>query len=341
MTKEKKASKNDLALELNSVLYNLAAVMNNAGVHTPLEGDAIKTVSQKFQEAAWLFEYIKKTSDALSPSCRSHDFTVENLMYHSTIQLAQSQYCFFKKAESNSMSGAIIAKITFQLKTFFEDAAKFCIQSKILSKGGYLTNTQFYCSYYLAIAHYYKGLEIKATATEEGSGMGLAEGHLKYSLKLLNSATTYDARTKTSLAARVKQVEKDFKDVKEINQNVYYEGCKEEKDLEKIDSKNFTLQRSIEMKLNEDYPGAENFDIFLPMEVRKLEGEFQQEANSLINQNFETLQKLSADEDTYMGQYGLPQAIYSLSSHEVLPEDLWKRVSDFQQKGNFQYLENL
>jgi len=68
LTKEKKSSKDNLSLELNSVLYNLAAVMNNIGVHTPLEGEAIKTISQKFQEAAWLFEYMKKTSDSLPPS---------------------------------------------------------------------------------------------------------------------------------------------------------------------------------------------------------------------------------------------------------------------------------
>ena len=91
-TKEKKSSKTDLALELNSILYNLAAVMNNIGVYTPLEGDATKKVSQKFQEAAWLFDHIKKTSGNLQPSVRSHDFTVENLLYYSTIQLAQSQY---------------------------------------------------------------------------------------------------------------------------------------------------------------------------------------------------------------------------------------------------------
>lgn len=169
-TKEKKSSKDNLSLELNSILYNLAAVMNNIGTHTPLEGEAIKNVSRKFQESAWLFDHIKKTSETLPPSCRSHDFTVENLMYLSTIQLAQSQYCFFKMAESKNMSAAMCAKITFQLKSFFDDSAKYCFASKVLSKGGYLTNTQFYCQYYNAIAHYYKGQELKDAAGEAGSG---------------------------------------------------------------------------------------------------------------------------------------------------------------------------
>jgi hypothetical protein len=336
-----KSSKTDLSLELNSVLYNLGAVMNNIGVHTPLEGDVIKSVSQKFQEAAWVFEYMKKTTDSLSPSSRSHDFTVENLLFHSTIQLAQSQYCFFKKAEAGGMSAAIMAKITYQLKTFFEEASNYCKASKVLAKGGYLTNTQFYVTYYEAIANYYKGVEIKEGAEEQGSGMGMAEGYLKYSMSLLDGAVTYDTRTKNALKDRIATVEAEYKKVKEINKNVYYEGCKDKKDLTKIESKNFTLHRSIETRLEAEYGGAENFEIFLPMEVRKLEGEFQQMANKIINQNFDVLQKLSSDEDIYLAKHGLPQAIYSLSSKEELPDDLWKRVSDFQQKGNFQYLENL
>lgn len=339
LTLEKKSSKTDLALELNSVLYNLAAVMNNIGVHTPLEGDAIKSISQKFQEAAWLFDHIKKTSDSLSPSCRSHDFTVENLLYFSTIQLAQSQYCFFKKAETAKMSGAILAKITFQLKTFFDEASKYCKASKVLAKGGYLSNTVFYVTYYDAIAHYYRGLDYKDKAEEEGGGMGYAEGHLKYAIQQLDAAVTYDARTKDALKHRRKVIASEYEKVKEINKNVYYEGCKE--DLEKIESKNFTLHRSIEVKLEENFPGSDNFEVFLPMEVRRLEGEFQQQANSLINQNLEILQKLSAEEDSYLTSYGLPQSIYSLSNREELPEDLWTRVSEFQQRGNFQYLESL
>ena len=51
--------------------------------------------------------------------------------------------------------------------------------------------------------------------------------------------------------------------------------------------------------------------------------------------------KLSADEDQLMKSYGLPQAIYSLSTKEEIPDDLWKRISEFQQRGNIQFLESL
>lgn len=45
LTGEKKATNKDLSLELNSVLYNLGAVINNMGTHTPIEGENIKIIS--------------------------------------------------------------------------------------------------------------------------------------------------------------------------------------------------------------------------------------------------------------------------------------------------------
>ena len=48
LTGEKKYSNKGISFELNSVLYNLGAVINNMGTHTPIETETIKQVSQKF-----------------------------------------------------------------------------------------------------------------------------------------------------------------------------------------------------------------------------------------------------------------------------------------------------
>lgn len=48
LTFEKKATNKDLTLELNSILYNLGAVINNWGTHTPIEGENIAIISKKF-----------------------------------------------------------------------------------------------------------------------------------------------------------------------------------------------------------------------------------------------------------------------------------------------------
>ena len=87
LTFEKKSS-NSLWFELNSILYNLGALINNFGTHTPIEGEAIAVVSKKFQEAAWIFNYLKEFGKNLPPSVRTHDFTLENLSFLSTLQLS-------------------------------------------------------------------------------------------------------------------------------------------------------------------------------------------------------------------------------------------------------------
>lgn len=112
-TQEKKRSPK-VALELNSILYNLGAVISNT--RTPIEGENIKIVSQKFQEAAWVFDHLKESSKDLQASTRTHDFTAENLLFLSTLQLAQSQYCFFKKADTAKMSPTVMTKICNQLQ---------------------------------------------------------------------------------------------------------------------------------------------------------------------------------------------------------------------------------
>lgn len=48
LTLEKKATNKDISLELNSILYNLGAVINNLGTHTPIEGENIAIISKKF-----------------------------------------------------------------------------------------------------------------------------------------------------------------------------------------------------------------------------------------------------------------------------------------------------
>lgn len=252
LTGEKKFTNKDLSLELNSVLYNLGAVINNMGTHTPIEGENIKTISQKFQESAWIFDHLKESSKSLSPSTRSHDFSVENLLFLSTLQLAQSQYCFFKKADNAKMSAAMMAKITNQLKTFFEDTERYARSSPVLKKGTYLPTIAFYKSYYQALAFYHKGMEAKDDVKNKGEGMGIAGGLLKKSLALIETAGKLaESSTRDACAAKKAAFTAEYEEICLQNKNVYFEKDASDKELESIafESKNFTLYRSIEAQL--------------------------------------------------------------------------------------------
>lgn len=341
-TNEVKTTNTTLQLEILSVLYNLAAVKNNSASHTPLTEDNIKNVSFKFQEAAWTFDYIKSRLDDLPPSCRSHDFTAENLLYCSTVALAQSQYCFYKKAEQAGMGEGIMAKITNQLRHFFKDCQKYAKLSPTLVKAKTGEKMDFYVQYYYAMALFYKGTDMMNKADKDGEGMGAATAFLKGAKGLLEKKVCgFDTASKEAVKSKLELATKHFETAEDLNKNVYYEAVKLPEGGDGLECKNFTQYRSFKEDLMEPFPNEALYDIFIPIEVKKLEGEFHVLANKEINSLMTNALQIEEDFNSSLAKHGLPQAVYSVSNNKELPTDVWSRIEEFQKRGNLQALESL
>ena len=233
-----------------------------------------------------------ESSKDLQPSARSHDFSVENLMFLSTLQLAQSQYCFFKKADGAKMSSQVMAKISKQLYSFFADTEKYAKTSPVLKKSAHLQTIGFYKSYYHGLAVYHKGMELRAEAEGKGEGMGISGAMIAWAMKLLGaSAKLADSATASAVETRLGTMKVEYEELQLQMKNVYYESNSSQKDAEAvaIDSKNFTLYRSIEADLSAEYAHASAYACFQPMAVRQLEGELQTQANEIMNKNIEQI----------------------------------------------------
>ena len=66
------------------------------------------------------------------------------------------------------MSPAMLAKIDFQLTTFFEDTERYAWSSSVLRKQPSMDQIQFYKDYYKSITYFNKGMELKKTAEDNG-----------------------------------------------------------------------------------------------------------------------------------------------------------------------------
>ena len=122
LTGKEYISEEGLELEMNSILYNLAVCMHNMASYLPVTKESVKTISIEFQLAAWVFEEIGTNSEKLDSKFRGVDFRADNLKRLTAIQLAQSQYCFFKKAEMSKMKSELIYKIARQTWKYFDEA---------------------------------------------------------------------------------------------------------------------------------------------------------------------------------------------------------------------------
>jgi hypothetical protein len=146
------------------------------------------------------------------------------------------------------MSPAVVAKISNQLKSFFEDSERYARSSPVLKKSAHLTQISFYKNYYRAISYYNKGLEMKKTAEEKGEGMGLAAGLVSFAMKLLTAAgKTADSSTQGAIETRMTTLKAEYEEMSLVMKNVYYESDASLKDVEAVpfESKNFTVYRSI------------------------------------------------------------------------------------------------
>lgn len=133
-------SNEGLELEMNSILYNLAVCLHNMASSLPLSKDSVKFISHEFQFAAWIFQEIGKNSESLDSHMRGIDFRTDNLARLVAIELAQSQYCFFKKAELAGMKSELIAKVARQTWYYFS-------QANSLVTGTLKSELEKYCNY--------------------------------------------------------------------------------------------------------------------------------------------------------------------------------------------------
>ena len=163
------------------------------------------------------------------------------------------------------MSCAMVAKIAYQLKSFFEDTEKYARSSPVLKKSAHLSTITFYKNYYRGLAYFNKGMELKKAAEDKGSEMGLAGGMIKMSMQLMKAAEkSADSGTRGAIGVRLKQFKDEYDEIQLQLKNVYYESDASEKELEGVswECKNFTLYRSLESSLDAKYKNSEAFEIF-------------------------------------------------------------------------------
>lgn len=88
-TKVKKISPSPTIDALSS-FFNYGVACSRIGCYMDLSGEGIKEASKMFQQAAWVFDYLKTLVTNLNPSEVSVDFTAESLGMLSNLMLAQA-----------------------------------------------------------------------------------------------------------------------------------------------------------------------------------------------------------------------------------------------------------
>jgi hypothetical protein len=77
-------------LEALSAKFNVGVCHSRIACYMDISGDNIKIAAKHMQQAAWVFEDLKKTVSTLKPNETTPDFTTETLSALAALMLAQS-----------------------------------------------------------------------------------------------------------------------------------------------------------------------------------------------------------------------------------------------------------
>ena len=107
-----------------------------------------------------------------------------------------------------------MAKISNQLKTFFEETERYAKASPVLKKSAHLKNISFYKNYYRGLSFYHKGMEKRKEAEGKGEGMSIAGGLIKYSMGLLGTAKKLaDTSTAGAVDTRLATISEEYEEL--------------------------------------------------------------------------------------------------------------------------------
>lgn len=122
----------------------------------------------------------------------------------------------------------------------------------------------------------------------------------------------------------------------EANKSTFHEEVPGE--VEKIECKAFTQALSLDEDLNRPFEGKEILSRMIPQMVQKLEDEYKECVEAIINQTFDFLAAADKEQEDFWVKHDLPACLYAASGEQKLPEDLLAKIQQCKEKGGTKLL---
>ena len=340
-----KVSDYDLSFELNSVLFDAAALYSRRA--TAIKGQAsgaddspIKEACRLFQLSAGLFEHLLRTSASTASSGLSVDLSSDGLSLLVRLMLAQAQACFFERS-TYSASPKLVAKLAMGVSELFKETARLAGMGRLKALqqtgSGEVYQWETHCVYqmlcYCAAAHYWLS---KGMLQDEQYGEEIA--HLERARMLLDQATKAESsllrnlqdnrsRLQQAVVLRIAAAMKD-------NDSIYYAAVPKQETVRDPEA-------VINVKLIPFSPPetADPYAGLLSPLVRQQAEELRVRLKEMVAR----MEKESADSvdssKQALSALGLPAALEAEEGEKGVSDELWNAVRDVQYRGGREALD--
>ncbi|KAK1416088.1 hypothetical protein QVD17_31876 [Tagetes erecta] len=331
-----KASQQNVHFEKAAVLFNLGAVHSQIGLACDRSTvDGRRQASHSFIAAAGAFAYLRdneatKASVGVSTTV---DVSVECAGMLERLMLAQAQECVFENTIAKGSTPGVCAKISRQVGLYYEEAVA-ALNVAPLSQHfdrSWVSHVQLKAALFHAEACYRYSVELHE---KEEIGEEIAR---------LNTGITALSDAKKSAPRGAPQQILDAMNKLEINLNSNLDRAMKENDrvylmrVPQVSSlaplPSFSLVKPMNMNDVLDASKDKMFASLVPDNSAKALSRYTEMVDDVIRTQAEMLQQGSELARVNLKEMNLPDSLFALEGHSVLPTALWEDVEAVQVSG--------
>ncbi|KAI3730629.1 hypothetical protein L1987_61801 [Smallanthus sonchifolius] len=328
-----KASQQNIHLEKAAVLFNLGAVHSQIGLgfdRSSVEGR--RQASHSFIAAAGAFAYLRDNTatKASIGNSTTVDVSVECAGMLERLMLAQAQECVFENTIAKGSTPGVCAKISRQVGLYYEEAVA-ALNVAPLSQHfdkTWVSHIQLKAALFHAEACYRYSLEL-----HEKDEIGEEIARLNIGITaLLDAKKSAPWGASQQILEAINKLEIDLNSnldraMKE-NDRVYLMRVPQVSSLPSLPS--FSLVKPMNMNDVLDASKDKMFASLVPDSSAKALSRYTEMVDDVIRTQAEKLQQGSELARVNLKEMNLPDSLFALEGHSVLPTALWEDVEAVQ-----------
>lgn len=191
----------------------------------------------------------------------------------------------------------------------------------------------YHGKYFLALAYFNMCQAQFDEASKKGKGMGIAMTQGVVCLESFEAARPFVNQLggpyKTNFDKKIAECGVLCKKAEDENKKIYYESAMARADLPKADPQNFANLSSVADEINKTPELDAKLRHLVPPAVRAMQEELKNVLQGLVQAEFSKISTYDEQMNGFLKQFGLPNALHSLTANQDVPDAIWTKIEEF------------
>ncbi|GAB1608342.1 programmed cell death 6-interacting protein-like isoform X6 [Argonauta hians] len=317
------------------MLFNIAALQSQIAASQNHDTDeGLKLSVKLFQQSAGIFGHLKDIVLSHTQQEPTPDLNPETLAAISAVMLAQAQESFYRKATSDKMNDAMVAKLALQCSDLYADAMKLLQLPSVreLWPRDWIPATVMKQAAFHALAEYHQSI-----CAQKKKSYGEEIARLLHADELMKASQTRGSGSfcfRTEHNKIVRALELAVKD----NDFIYHEKIPDCKSLSVIGKAPVAKPTPLPSTMSSKF--VDLFHNLVPLPVHDGIVAFGNRKNQIINQETGRLKEATLLLNSVLASLNLPAAIEDLSGDSI-PTSLLEKAQQLKRDGGVESLNKM